>query len=62
MGILCRESRFGLGCFSWTLDHVMTFPNLCDNVLFFKFLFGFIFSIFSWGCFSCKCVYIYICI
>ena len=47
MGILCRESRLGLGCFSLTLGHVMTFPNLCDNVLFFKFLFGFIFSIFS---------------
>ena len=37
MGILCRESRLGLGCFSWTLDHVMTFPNLCVNVLFLSF-------------------------
>ena len=60
IGILCRESRLGLGCFSSTLDHAMTFPNHCDNVLFFEFLFGFIFSIFSWLCFSCVFIYMYV--
>ena len=38
--------KVDLGCFSWTSDHVMTFPNLCDNVLLFKFLFDLIFFYF----------------